>query len=242
MFPVGWDLDLKLVRQRERAAAADLARLDRCCPFALGLALAAYLHPTRHVAGDGPVLAVRPLRRRLAVADRVPRARADPAASRGSLDADRRARHHRRRGRRRHRLERAGDRAGRARVGRRMGLRADPGVEIALFVVVVVLVVVRPLLHRAAAARVTGARRRSCCRVALAGAYATDAIGIHAVFGAFLVGAAMPRTGLGHRRSRSSRRHLRRRQRCSCPIYFVMSGMAVDIPGLEPGDLGRRSC
>ena len=74
--------------------------------------------------------------------------------------------------------------------------------------------------------------------VALGGAYLTETIGIHAAFGAFLVGAAMPRhdtdAALGEIRRRLS--HV---SALLVPIYFVTSGMMVDISGLEQGDLAR---
>jgi Kef-type K+ transport system membrane component KefB len=72
--------------------------------------------------------------------------------------------------------------------------------------------------------------------VALSGAYLTEAIGIHAAFGAFLVGVAMPRHD-----AESALAEIRRRlshvSALLVPIYFVTSGMMVDIPGLQQGDL-----
>ena len=72
--------------------------------------------------------------------------------------------------------------------------------------------------------------------LALAGAYATEAIGIHVVFGAFLVGTVMPAARAAPPSSRWA-------ATCGAPspllapVYFVTSGMAVDIPGLRAGDL-----
>ena len=126
------------------------------------------------------------------VADGLPGARAHPAGDRARGDAARGARADRRRRRRRHRLERA---RGRARPCSR---RAAPGTTCGSWSRARCSSCVGrssscgPLLAPAAAARRRRARR-SCCPSALVGAYATDAIGIHAVFGAFLVGAAMPR-------------------------------------------------
>ena len=108
-------------------------------------------------------------------------------------------------------------------------------VEIALFVAVVA-VVVRPAAARACCGTRHRRARRSCCPTALAGAYVTDAIGIHAVFGAFLVGAAMPRPDAEHT-LKELRRRLSPVIAFLAPIYFVTSGMAVDIPGLRAGDL-----
>jgi Kef-type K+ transport system membrane component KefB len=80
------------------------------------------------------------------------------------------------------------------------------------------------------------AREALVLPAAFAGAYATEAIGIHAVFGAFLVGTAMPR-----RDDSPVLEHLDRSLAGAiavlAPIYFVVSGLAVDIPGLQAGDL-----
>ena len=133
------------------------------------------------------------------------------------------------------RLVSARRRARRARLERRVGLRAHPARERAV-----------RRGHRgrraAAAARACCATRRrrarrSCCPAAFAGAYATEAIGIHAVFGAFLVGAAMPRQGAACRPSTGCGRQLSRAVAVLAPIYFVASGMAVDIPALRASDL-----
>jgi Kef-type K+ transport system membrane component KefB len=97
-------------------------------------------------------------------------------------------------------------------------------VECAAFVAVV-LYLVRPLLRRVSAPALV-------LPIALAGAYVTDAIGIHAVFGAFLVGVAMPRP-----QDDEARRTLAPVVAVLAPIYFVMSGMGVDIPGLRAEDL-----
>jgi Kef-type K+ transport system membrane component KefB len=106
--------------------------------------------------------------------------------------------------------------------------------ESALFVLVVVLVV-RPLLH-GLLRDPSPARVALVLPLALAGAYATDAIGIHAVFGAFLVGSVMPRRE-GVEALEGLRQLLLGAIAVLAPVYFVMSGMAVDIPGLQVGDL-----
>jgi Kef-type K+ transport system membrane component KefB len=65
----------------------------------------------------------------------------------------------------------------------------------------------------------------------------TDAIGIHAVFGAFLIGAAMPRHAQDDELA-ALRQGLAPAVAVLAPIYFVTSGMTVDIPALRTGDLG----
>ena len=54
MFAVGWDLDLKIVRHRERAAAT-VSIASILLPFALGLALAAHLHPEHDTVAGAAV-------------------------------------------------------------------------------------------------------------------------------------------------------------------------------------------
>ena len=52
MFTIGWDLDLRLVRRHE-SAAATVSIASILLPFLLGLGLATYLHPEHDtVAGD----------------------------------------------------------------------------------------------------------------------------------------------------------------------------------------------
>jgi len=109
---------------------------------------------------------------------------------------------------------------------------------------VVLALVVRPLLH-AAVTRVLR-RRGSTERAALYTAglvaagifissYATTRIGIHPVFGAFAFGLVMPR---------EPRRELEQyvlrpfqgTSRMLMPVYFVVTGLAVDIGGLHGRD------
>src|SRR3954452_21552382 len=231
MFAVGWDLDLKIVRHRERAAAT-VSIASILLPFALGLALAAHLHPGHDmVAGAGvpfwrfalfigaslsltafPVLA------------RILQENGLATTPVGTLVITAAA---------------VDDVIGWSVLAIALAVLASSGAwdylrflaELALFVVVVV-VVVRPLLHRALQ-RTSPAREALVLPVALAGAYATDAIGIHAVFGAFLVGAAMPRP-----QDVAARDRFVPLVAVLAPVYFVLSGMAVDIPALHAGDAG----
>ena len=98
---------------------------------------------------------------------------------------------------------------------------------------VAVIVIVRPLLRRLVQT-VGFAPEAIVVPAALAGAAATDAIGVHAVFGAFLVGAAMPRPV-----EAAAVRRVGVIVGVLAPVYFVLSGMAVDVPGLRAGDLGQ---
>jgi len=70
-----------------------------------------------------------------------------------------------------------------------------------------------------------------------ASSYATEAIGVHAVFGAFLFGAVMPR-----RKGIPALSELRHALRpvivVLLPVYFVVSGLAVNLTKLHSADLG----
>lgn len=72
--------------------------------------------------------------------------------------------------------------------------------------------------------------------LALVGAAASDWIGLQAIFGAFLVGCAMPRSG-------ALAEHARRlgplNEAVLLPIFFVTAGLQVDLRGLthHPGEL-----
>jgi Kef-type K+ transport system membrane component KefB len=235
MFTVGWDLDLSLVRRRERAAVV-VSIASIAVPFAIGLALAAGLYPSHDTAG-GTAVAFWPFALFIAASLSVT---AFPVLARILQDT---------------RL--AGTEMGAlvltaAAVDDVVGWTAlaialtalasgDAWgylrivVETVLFVVLV-RVLVRPLLRRLMRARTPG-REALLVPAALAGAYATDAIGIHAVFGAFLVGAAMPRPRGAEHGLLEARRGLSPVVGILAPLYFVTSGMAVDIPGLRASDL-----
>lgn len=66
----------------------------------------------------------------------------------------------------------------------------------------------------------------------LLSAYATDRIGIHSIFGAFIFGAIMPREGAAD----LTRDILERLEQVSVllllPVFFVISGLGTDIGGL----------
>ena len=230
MFTVGWDLDLKLIRHREGAAAA-VSFASIALPFTLGLALATHLHAA-HDEVDGTEVAFWPFALFIGaslsltafpVLARILQETRLAATRLGVLVLTAAA---------------VDDVVGWSVLAAVLAVLASSDawdyvrivVEALLFVAVVV-VVVRPLLRR-----LSGAWEALVVPLVLAAAYATEAIGIHAVFGAFLIGAAMPRpdraTGLA-----SLRRRLTPAVGLLAPIYFVMSGMAVDIPGLRAGDL-----
>jgi Kef-type K+ transport system membrane component KefB len=234
MFTVGWDLDLRLVRRRGRAAAT-VSVASTLVPFALGLALAAHLHDEHDmIAGVavpfwpfalfvGASLAVTAF----PVLARILRETGLAGTPLGALVLSAAA---------------VDDIIGWTALAVAVtALEAgDPWdyarivIETALFVVAVV-VVVRPLLRRLLRSA-TPSRELLLVPVALGGAYLTEAIGIHAAFGAFMVGAAMPRHDADPALA-EIRRRLSHVSAVLVPIYFVTSGMLVDIPGLQQGDL-----
>jgi Kef-type K+ transport system membrane component KefB len=231
MFAVGWDLNLRLVRRRERAAIS-VSIASIALPFALGLGLAAYLHP-RHAAdvpfwpfalfvGASLSLTAFPVLARILEQTGL------AATGMGAVVLSAAA---------------VDDLIGWSILAVALAVLTSGGawdyvrivVETALFVAAIV-VVMRPLLRHLVASA-SPLRQGLVLPCALAGAYATDAIGMHAVFGAFLIGAAMPRPPAGEL-ALLLRRNVSAAVGLLVPIYFVGSGMAVDIPGLHPGDVG----
>jgi Kef-type K+ transport system membrane component KefB len=230
MFTVGWDLDLKLVRSRERAAAL-ISVASIVVPFALGIALAAYLHP-EHGTVDGQEVPFVPFAIFVGAALSIT---AFPVLARilqqfgligtpmGALVLSAAA---------------LDDVVGWTLLAGALAVLASAGaagyllivLETAAFVAAVVLLV-RPALRRLVRVGWPGTELLIVA-AALGGAYVTDAIGIHSVFGAFAVGAAMPRG------EPELRRGLWPAVALLLPVYFVTSGMAVDVPGLQAGDLG----
>lgn len=104
----------------------------------------------------------------------------------------------------------------------------------------VMALAVRPLLRAAmAAAARRGAYGGSLAALISAGvllsSYATSWIGIHAIFGAFAFGLAMPR-GLPEREARAAHRHvagpLARVASLLLPVFFIVTGLSVDIGAL----------
>lgn len=95
----------------------------------------------------------------------------------------------------------------------------------ASMVVVLVLFLLRPLLRRLDPVPLPVA-----VALALAVAWLTDAVGVHAVFGAFLVGLAVPReTG---RAGRIARDLEVATTRVLLPVFFVVVGLSVQLSDL----------
>jgi Kef-type K+ transport system membrane component KefB len=234
MFTVGWDLDLGVVRRRE-GAAATVSISSIVLPFALGLALAGHLHAEHDVVAGTAVpfwpfalfLGASLALTAFPVLARILREMRLEATPLGALVLTAAA---------------IDDLVGWSILAVALAVAASGGaweyarilLESVIFIAVVV-VAVRPLLHRFLDGA-SPARGALVVPAALVGAYATEAIGIHAVFGAFLVGAVMPRPR-GDDALAALRRNLAPAVALLAPIYFVTSGMGVDIPGLHAGDL-----
>ena len=231
MFQIGWELDLQLVRRRERAAML-ISIASVVVPFALGLGLATYLHP--RYAADVPFwpfalfigaalsLTAFPVLARLLAQLRMSQ------TPTGSLVLSAAA---------------VDDVLGWTALAIALAVLSSGGpwdyVRIVLETAILVLFVayfLRPLFARLAHAA-SPVSQGLIVPLALGTAYATDAIGIHFVFGAFLAGVAMPRPQR-ESAAEGTRQTILVTASLLVPIYFVGSGMAVDIPGLDPGDAG----
>ncbi len=118
------------------------------------------------------------------------------------------------------------------------GHRSLP-VTLALFggYVLVMVYGVRPALLRWL--RRPGALVRSdvpvVVAVAMTSAWATAALGLHVIFGAFLAGLIMPRTVDGAPDAELVR-PLQETGNLLLPMFFVVAGLPVDIGGLRPQD------
>lgn len=107
----------------------------------------------------------------------------------------------------------------------------------------VMILAVRPSLAKTVARyRAAGRLTPDVLAVVLVGlllsACATEAIGIHAIFGAFVFGAVMPRAEPG-----LTRAVLQRLEQVSTllllPVFFVVAGLQVDVRGVGLAGLGE---
>ncbi|MET9294021.1 cation:proton antiporter [Streptomyces sp. NPDC003077] len=128
------------------------------------------------------------------------------------------------------------------------GERFDWRLALVVPYVAVMATVVRPLLHRAGRfgaerERDTPGGNRSFLALVLGGLLASAAVtewlGLHYIFGAFLFGAVLPRGTAG--RLRDGVLH-RVEPLCGVlllPVYFVLSGLKVDLSQLDLTNLGE---
>jgi len=104
--------------------------------------------------------------------------------------------------------------------------------------VLVMFLVVRPRLRRLASARERAGRLTpSILAVMLVGlllsCWVTEAIGVHAIFGAFLFGAVMPRAGGEALRHETLERLEQVSVLLLLPVFFVLAGLRVDLSALD---------
>ncbi|WTW97676.1 cation:proton antiporter [Streptomycetaceae bacterium NBC_01309] len=111
---------------------------------------------------------------------------------------------------------------------------------VALFVVYMaaMLFVVRPALHRwlARPDAVPGGDLPVVAALAMASAWATSALGLHVIFGAFVAGLIMPR-GADGAPDVNLVRPLQDSGTILLPVFFMVSGLSVDIGALTGRDL-----
>ena len=111
--------------------------------------------------------------------------------------------------------------------------------------VVLMLKVVRPLLARLAARHdVRGRGASAAVLLGLAAALflsaqATEWMGLHLVFGAFLLGSVMPTEGATALRERVLPRLERVNAVVLLPVFFVVAGIKVDLSTVDAGALGE---
>ncbi|WP_406514818.1 cation:proton antiporter [Streptomyces sp. NBC_00873] len=104
------------------------------------------------------------------------------------------------------------------------------------------LFVLRPLLHRFAARRPVLRLTPTVFACVLAGlllsAAATEWMGLHYIFGAFLFGVILPRTGTERLRAEVHDRLGQMTGTLLLPVFFLVAGLKVDLSGLDMGGLG----
>lgn len=103
---------------------------------------------------------------------------------------------------------------------------------------------VRPLLRRVAAAqRAAGRLTSGTLAVVLAGvllsAAATEAVGLHFIFGAFLFGVVMPREGGAALRAELLERVGQVSSVLLLPVFFIVAGLRVDLSAVGATGLGE---
>ena len=239
MFTVGWDLDLTKVRRHAHAAGV-ISAASITLPFALGLALAAALYPEHRgpdpsvdywafalfIAASLSITAFPVLARILTETGLADTLQGVTTLAAAAVD----------------------DVVGWTTLAMILAFVASGGVwgytqvlgETMVFAWAMIRLV-RPGLHRLIRRpAVEALGPKVTVPVVLAGivasSYVTEAIGIHAVFGAFLFGAVMPRwDGVGA--LAALRRALRPVIVALLPVYFVVSGLAVDLTQLTSTDM-----
>ncbi|ACY20752.1 sodium/hydrogen exchanger [Gordonia bronchialis DSM 43247] len=241
MFIVGLELDMRLIRGRERASAS-ISLSSIAVPFALGAALAVVLYP-KHDVVDGKTIEFLAFALFLGIAMSIT---AFPVLARILTDR------------------------GMMRTPPGVFSLASAAIDdivawtLLAFVIAVIsggsplevarivglslvyaaimFLVVRPLLAKLITWRDSAGRMTpDLLAVILIGLFlsaaVTDIIGIHQIFGAFLFGAMMPKVGA----EQLHREILERLEQVSVllllPMFFVVTGFSVDLAGIGLGGL-----
>ncbi|WP_181785542.1 cation:proton antiporter domain-containing protein [Streptomyces phytophilus] len=106
----------------------------------------------------------------------------------------------------------------------------------------VMFFVLRPLLRRLAARRSELRLTPTVFACILAGlllsAAATEWVGLHYIFGAFLFGAILPRTGTEQLHAEVHNRLGQMTGTLLLPVFFLVSGLKVDLSEMDTGGLG----
>jgi Kef-type K+ transport system membrane component KefB len=240
MFTVGWSLDTGALRRHERTAAA-ISLASAVVPFALGVAVAFWLHRAHGVV-DGEAVPFVPFALFIGASMSIT---AFPVLARILVD----------RGMAAGRLgalaltaAAVDDALGWMLVVVVLAVLSSAGAwdcariaaELAL-VAVALLVVVRPALSRMV--RRPSADPDAIAVVLVAGALAcaglTELIGVHFVIGAFAFGLAVPREPAAKAAWAPSRSRIVAMAGLLLPVYFVLPGLNVDATGLTAGDAGE---
>ncbi|WP_030301688.1 cation:proton antiporter [Streptomyces katrae] len=104
------------------------------------------------------------------------------------------------------------------------------------------LFVLRPLLQRYAARRPAVRLTPTVFGCIIAGlllsAAATEWVGLHYIFGAFLFGVILPRTGTEQLREKVEERLGEMNGTLLLPVFFLVAGLKVDLSGLNMDGLG----
>jgi Kef-type K+ transport system membrane component KefB len=105
----------------------------------------------------------------------------------------------------------------------------------------VIMLVVRPLMDYVARRRRTAGRLTPnlfavILVVLLASAYATEWVGLNFIFGAFIVGAVMPRDGAEQLRVEILERVEHIAVLVLLPVYFVLAGVSVNLASFDARD------
>jgi Kef-type K+ transport system membrane component KefB len=237
MFIVGMEVDLSLIRGRQRAAGS-VAAGALVLPLILGCAAAFVLYPLHGVNADGETIPQLAFVLFLGVAMSIT---ALPVLARILTE---RGMHRTQTGVLALAAAVIDDVFGWALLavvvavaagGSPAGVARIAGLTLAF--VLVMFLLVRPLLARMVPwYRATGKLTPDMLAVVLAGlllsAWVTDWIGVHSIFGAFLFGAIMPRRGAGA----LSHDILGRLEQVSLslllPVFFVVAGLQVNVGSL----------